>query len=401
MTSGTRERAANQLTMGIVLDVVRGWSQPATWWMVRARVVGMIRSPTRWLVAAGLATWLAVGLSPWRAWASPAWLAAHAVFGLGFVVATTRRAGVTTRRAALAIQSAAALVASALAAGSLAPVLLVVVAGQAPALLAPRAAMVWVAAQSSALIMAAAWTGDVLAAAPYLAFQLFALAASHFAEAEARARQALAVASADLAIAHAREGEARGAVERLRLSRELHDSVGHHLTALSLELEIGIHASGDRVGESVHHARQLVRELLAEVRSVVSGMREAAPFDLPAALHVLAAGVASPRIHLALPDAPWTDHAAGHALFRCAQEAVTNTVRHAAAENLWLALVRTADAWTLSARDDGRGSAELRRGNGLTGLGERVAELGGALELDAGRGHGFTLRASVPAAEAP
>ncbi|MEO8702910.1 MAG: sensor histidine kinase, partial [Kofleriaceae bacterium] len=65
------------------------------------------------------------------------------------------------------------------------------------------------------------------------------------------------------------------------------------------------------------------------------------------------------------------------------------------ARNLWLELVRGHDGWTVIARDDGCGTPHIDRGNGLAGLRERIAELGGALEIESAPGRGFTLRASV------
>ena len=85
------------------------------------------------------------------------------------------------------------------------------------------------------------------------------------------------------------------------------------------------------------------------------------------------------------------------ALLRVMQEIVTNTVRHARAQNLWLVLEPTAQGVRLSARDDGHGAPALCPGNGLTGMQERVETLGGRLELHPNPGRGFALTATLPA----
>ena len=84
-------------------------------------------------------------------------------------------------------------------------------------------------------------------------------------------------------------------------------------------------------------------------------------------------------------------------LLRCTQEIITNTVRHANARNLWLHFERTSmNELAMHARDDGRGVTELRQGNGLLGMRERLAEIGGRLTIKTERDHGFALDAWLP-----
>jgi signal transduction histidine kinase len=375
----------------------------------------MPESAKRWLATTGLVTWLVVGLPGWfglfDASTIPLANVAHLGFGVAFVAANLRRDARRLSIIALGAQSVLALATCAAGGLTLAPALLVIVAGQAPAILARVPAFTLVGIQSLALI-ALAWSqpatgGSLLGTGSFIAFELFALAASHLASREAEARRALEVANTELAVAHASEAETQRIAARLQLSRELHDRVGHHLTALSLELELALHAPDDPARASVGRARALASELLVEVRAVVSEIREQSAFDLPAALRTLATTVASPKLHVAFPeDVQLADWKVAHALFRCAQEAVTNAVRHAAAANVWIALERDTERWTLTARDDGVGRNETdvvpqRSGNGLVGLRERIADLGGALEIESTPGHGFVLRVSVPGAVAP
>jgi len=84
-------------------------------------------------------------------------------------------------------------------------------------------------------------------------------------------------------------------------------------------------------------------------------------------------------------------------LLRCAQEIITNAVRHAQARNLWLTFERTgANELAIHAHDDGRGAGNLRHGNGLTGMRERLAQIGGRLDITTARDQGFALHAWVP-----
>lgn len=83
-------------------------------------------------------------------------------------------------------------------------------------------------------------------------------------------------------------------------------------------------------------------------------------------------------------------------LLRSAQEIMTNSVRHARARNLWLRVSVAQDGLAMSARDDGRGTREVRKGNGLLGMSERIEALGGKLEIESARGAGFTLHLWMP-----
>ena len=83
-------------------------------------------------------------------------------------------------------------------------------------------------------------------------------------------------------------------------------------------------------------------------------------------------------------------------ILRCAQEVITNTVKHAEAENLWLTIRENEDGLAISARDDGRGTDRLEEGNGLLGMGERLRQLGGQLSVKSAMGEGFRLTAWLP-----
>lgn len=187
--------------------------------------------------------------------------------------------------------------------------------------------------------------------------------------------------------------------ERTRISRELHDLLGHHLTALSLNLEVAGHLSEGRVKEHVQQAHTLARLLLTDVREAVSQLREGGAINLAAALRPLAENVPKLEIAMAIQE-PLTvdDPERAHVLLRCAQEAITNAVRHSEAERLWLNAHRDGNLVILQVRDDGRGCEQVTPGNGLRGLGERLRQHGGKLEIASRRGEGFKLTMTLPVA---
>lgn len=188
--------------------------------------------------------------------------------------------------------------------------------------------------------------------------------------------------------------------ERVRISRELHDLVGHHLTALSLNLEVASHTSEGKSSEHVDKAASIARLLLADVREVVSDMRHDTEVDLRQTLEMLADGVPDLSIHLDIPEAlSRTDPKRAQILLRCAQELVTNAVRHAQAGNLWISLLEGDEGLILKARDDGRGAVNLVPGNGISGMRERLREMGGRLDIATRPGAGFQVKAWLPVEE--
>jgi signal transduction histidine kinase len=186
--------------------------------------------------------------------------------------------------------------------------------------------------------------------------------------------------------------------ERLRIARELHDALGHHLTALTLNLEAALVRTDGAAHGDVEKAQSLARTLLADVRAIVAEKNADDCLDLTRALRTLVADLPRPRVQLEVDDALRVDDPEqGLVILRCVQEVVTNAARHSGAANLWITVRRTAGAFEVHARDDGRGRATIRDGFGLRGMRERIERAGGALTIESGAGRGFALTAFLPA----
>ncbi|UNX56231.1 histidine kinase [Georgenia sp. TF02-10] len=203
----------------------------------------------------------------------------------------------------------------------------------------------------------------------------------------------LGVAHVELRSTSALLAESSQAQERLRISRELHDLLGHQLTVLSVELEVATHRVEGLGREHVLRARGLAKDLLADVRSVV-GTERRRSFDLAGALAQVTEEIPHPRVHLDVEPGLGADDDHAAAVVRAVQEIATNTIRHSEAENLWITLAEVDGALRLEARDDGWGVASVVPGNGLNGLRERAAALGGRVELDGS--DGFRVRVELP-----
>lgn len=194
--------------------------------------------------------------------------------------------------------------------------------------------------------------------------------------------------------------------ERTRIARDLHDAVGHELTALNIMLESAIAVSGDdpvRARTFLNDAKTLASNALAEVRRTVGAMK-ADPLlrdDLAALVAQLADEM---HRHLAV-DVVCTigdvrcSPAVKTALYRVIQEAISNAVRHARAERVEVTVGRDRDRVALQVRDPGAGfdPDENRSGHGLRIMRERVESLGGTFAITSARGRGCVVAASVPA----
>ena len=237
----------------------------------------------------------------------------------------------------------------------------------------------------------------VLQAVMYAGYSSFTFITGLVAKQQAQAREEQRRLNAELRATRALLAESSRMSERLRISRELHDLLGHHLTALSLNLEVAGHLAEGKALEHVRQSHTLAKLLLTDVREVVSEMREDGGIDLTHALRVLVEGVPALEVELDLPERlQIEDPQRAQVLLRCAQEIITNTVRHAGASHLTLTMTQDAGQIRLEARDDGRGCESAKPGNGLRGMRERLSAYGGQVDIITAPGQGFALDVRIP-----
>ncbi|WP_063628961.1 sensor histidine kinase [Amycolatopsis taiwanensis] len=182
--------------------------------------------------------------------------------------------------------------------------------------------------------------------------------------------------------------------ERERLARDLHDILGHSLTTITVKAGLARRVLEstkdiDRAITEIHEVEGLSRSALSDVRATVSDYREV---SLPAELVGAKAALRAAEIDADLPhavDNVRTDlqQPFGYVL----REAVTNVIRHSNAKQVKVRFGRT---W-LEVEDDGRTASGSAPGNGLRGLRERLAGVGGTLVAEPRPGGGFLVRAEV------
>jgi len=194
--------------------------------------------------------------------------------------------------------------------------------------------------------------------------------------------------------------------ERRRLARELHDEIGQTLTGVVLQLEALHRASPAALQAAIIEAQETARGGVEDMREIARGLRPPAldEFGLRTALVSLASQVSDrsgvrvrPQLTERLPTlAPEQDLA----IYRVAQESLTNVTRHAGARRVDLSLIATHGGdVTLRVRDDGRGIAANEAngtGTGLAGMRERALLIGGRLTIAAPDDGGTEVRFTIP-----
>ena len=203
----------------------------------------------------------------------------------------------------------------------------------------------------------------------------------------------------ELEAARGQVAELAASEERLRLSRDMHDLLGHNLSVIALKSQLArrlLRRDPPAAESEVRDIESVARSSLQEARAAVRGLRSASlPSELDRARETLeAAGIeASVRSATPLPAG------VGTLLGFAAREGVTNVIRHSRARRCEIEVRRTPEAAELEVRDDGTGVPNQGdKGSGLRGLSERMAEAGGTLQAGPAADGGFRLVARVPIA---
>jgi signal transduction histidine kinase len=383
-------------------------------------------SHTQLLRYAGLFTWAVVGIPlVLNSWYFPVGdpdellatapnifgsTIAYFVFGAAYWLVTRELGSRRPRRfdvALLAVLTISAIAFSKLTGTGLGSILLMLVSGVIPWLMPLGAGVAWLILQHVPLVPVFEGLGftpvfAVLQAVMYVGYSSFTFITGLVAKQQALAREEQRRLNAELRATRALLAESSRMSERLRISRELHDLLGHHLTALSLNLEVAGHLAEGKALEHVRQSHTLAKLLLTDVREAVSEMREERGIDLTNALRVLVEGVPALQVDLDLPERlQIEDPERAQVLLRCAQEIITNTVRHAGASHLTLRMSQDATGIHLAARDNGRGCERTTPGNGLRGMRERLFVYGGRVDIITAPGQGFALDVRIPLEAAP
>jgi signal transduction histidine kinase len=385
------------------------------------------RREDRLLAIAGYITLAAVAImglillyqedGPWEA-------AAVLLLAFGIVLTRVPNAGAPLRQSYLYLVLQSTLVAALLASSpqpTAFPMLYMILSAQVMLLLPQGQGVLWIAAfivvTGLAMVYQYGWPGGMAVlpvyAGGYCFFAILANALVRADEARRESERLLAeLQQAHLQLqAYAERVEELAVVEeRNRLAREMHDTLGHRLTVAAVQLEGAQRLcprDPEQAASMVGTVRDQVREALSELRATVAKLRAPLEADLQLcrALERLAGHFEQAtglNVHLMLPEES-KDLPDGHriALYRAAQEALTNVQRHAVAQDVWLQLTRQDAMISLLVSDNGTGiqHASNEGGFGLRGLQERVVQLGGEFYLEPRPGGGTQLSLYLPLPE--
>jgi signal transduction histidine kinase len=204
------------------------------------------------------------------------------------------------------------------------------------------------------------------------------------------------------------EARRRATEERLRIARELHDVLGHHLSLINVQASAALHRpDATRSEQALIAIKQTSKETLRELRTALGILRQegAAPTAPAPGLNrldelVAMAGRSGLEIHTELAETRPLPPEVDLAAYRIVQEALTNVTRHAGATTAVIRVRPDRDDLLVEVEDDGTGTPDPP-GSGIIGMGERARALGGSLTTGPGSGGGFRVRARLPLGPVP
>jgi signal transduction histidine kinase len=207
------------------------------------------------------------------------------------------------------------------------------------------------------------------------------------------------------------ETRRRASEERLRIARDLHDALGHHLSLINVQSGVALHLNQElpeQARTSLAAIKQASKEALGELRSVLAILRQEgepaprSPTSTLARLDELASQTSAAGLKVQTEtrgQARAVPFGVDVAAFRIVQEALTNVARHAGPATATVRVAYGDRELTVEIDDDGRGSKVHNGeggGKGIVGMRERAAALGGRLEAGPRPGGGFRVRARLP-----
>ena len=216
----------------------------------------------------------------------------------------------------------------------------------------------------------------------FATFHYFAMLSSLEAQRADQARARAESLNRELVATQHLLAEASRQGERTRIARDLHDLLGHHLTALTINLQVAERVAEGEAKSRIETCHALARDMLGDVRAAVTTLRDDSAVNFTESLQLIVDNIPELKIdldmdaHLRIDDVNVAE-----SLLRCVQEAITNTLRHARASRCAIRVWREDGRLNASIHDDGHVPASFEPGNGLRGMRERVERLNGQLDL--------------------
>jgi two-component system sensor histidine kinase DesK len=240
-------------------------------------------------------------------------------------------------------------------------------------------------------------SGVIITAFLFWTFNLFALVMVNSSIKERDARLAVEESNRHLIATQTLLNEAVKQGERVRIARNIHDLLGHHLTALSINLQVASRTTKDTdtvLKANIDQCHQLAKLLLSDVREAVSDIRDKSKIDLATSIQSMLNKLPSLQLDLQLDDnIQITNIEVADAIIKCVQESITNTLKHAHGKKVTIRIyqntqsvdnvdtIKSDQAVMLHVDiiNDGSMPKELKQGNGLIGMQERIHSIKGSI----------------------
>ncbi|MGQ8365259.1 sensor histidine kinase [Glaciecola sp. 1036] len=179
--------------------------------------------------------------------------------------------------------------------------------------------------------------------------------------------------------------------ERVRIARNIHDLLGHHLTALSIHLQVASRQSQGEVKETIEKCHQLSKLLLSDVREAVSDIRTKGSIDLASTIETIRNKLPQIEIDIDIEEEiKINDMEVADALIKCIQESITNTLKHAHGKHLKVKITKMNSGLEVVITNDGNLPDKIHLGNGLKGIQERIKALAGNVSFHLENDHFLT-----------
>jgi len=184
--------------------------------------------------------------------------------------------------------------------------------------------------------------------------------------------------------------------ERTRIARDLHDLLGHHLTALIINLQVAGHLTEGDAKNKVDQCHSMAKLLLSDVREAVSTLRENNDIDFNLMIELMVSRIPNLKVVVQIDlNLGLEDITLARDLLFCIQEAMTNSLRHSGADEFVISQTLEDEHLILTLSDNGQTDKVLAKGNGLLGIDERVQEHKGEVLIDTSTGS-LKLKIVIP-----
>lgn len=190
--------------------------------------------------------------------------------------------------------------------------------------------------------------------------------------------------------------EATKQSERVRIARNIHDLVGHHLTALTINLQVALHKTDGEAKQQVEKSYAIAKLLLSDVREAVTEIREKSNIELRESLHAIVDSIPRLKVDLQLDEQlQIQDVEIADTIIKCIQESLTNSLKHSNSDQLIIRIFTAKKDLHITIHDNGHANANFIAGNGLKGIQERISHLHGKVIFNADQ-TGFSTEIAIP-----